>query len=116
MNQNQTESKPADAEQENGKELDGAPCSALLSMDTAPKDGSEILILWRKERIVAHICYWWIEEGEYPDFDPCWRYLDENEFEFIPDDESMTPLGWMPLPSLLNETNPSVGANGKDNE
>jgi hypothetical protein len=33
MNQNQTESKPTDAEQESGKGLDGTPCSESLSLD-----------------------------------------------------------------------------------
>ena len=44
MPKNQTESKPADAEQESGKGLDGTTCCvSLLDAETAPHDGTMIL-------------------------------------------------------------------------
>ena len=50
MNQNQTESKPANAEQDSGKGLDETPCCASLVLrdpsDLPEYDGEILVALW----------------------------------------------------------------------
>jgi hypothetical protein len=97
MNQNKTEPKPPSVEEPREEGLDVTPCSASwLMIETAPKDGTQILITDGEQIEVGH----W---GTVP----CtisarcgWRYGPGDIYSGY--DEMETPTHWMPLPSPPN--------------
>jgi len=78
-----------------------------LPMDTAPKDDTEIIILFDSATVdVVRLCWW--NAGEGRDFEPdpesrgWWSYTNSVTQELINTD-LMQPLGWMPHPSRPND-------------
>lgn len=63
------------------------------SPETAPKDGSEILMLYDQASTALVRNVWWSDEEEG------W-YFYRNSVAQVPVPDSWTPLGWVPLPPV----------------
>lgn len=88
--------------------LPPTPCSAWLDMATAPKDDTEILILFDSATVdIVRLCWW--NDGVGCDFEPdpeskgWWSYIHSVTQEKI-NTTLLKPLGWMPHPSRPNST------------
>jgi hypothetical protein len=112
INENTPPKETNAATQETGEGCPGATCSASwLPMETAPKDDTEILILFDSATVdIVRLCWW--NDGLGCDFDPdpesrgWWSYAHSVTQEMI-DTDLMQPLGWMPFPSRLNSQDQS---------
>jgi hypothetical protein len=78
---------------------------AWRAMKTAPKDDTEIIILFDAASVdVVRLCWW--NDGVGCDFEPdpasrgWWSYRNSLTQEPI-DLDLMTPTGWMPHPNRL---------------
>lgn len=77
-----------------------------LPMDTAPNDGTEIIILFDSATVeMVRLCWW--NDGKGCDFEPdvesrgWWSYRSSVTQELI-DTRLMNPIGWMPHPDRPN--------------
>lgn len=88
----------------------GAPesaCSAFWRpMESAPKDGTEIIMLFDELTVdIVRLCWW--NDGVNCHFDPdakqrgWWSYTHSVTQEMI-DTDIMQPIGWMPYPDRPN--------------
>ena len=91
-----------------GQSLGAAPCSAFWRpMETAPKDDTEIIILFDSATVdIVRLCWW--NDGIGCDFEPdpeargWWSYIHSVTQELI-DTDLMHPVGWMPHPDSPND-------------
>jgi hypothetical protein len=70
-------------------------CSAWLAIDSAPRDGTRILVPMRGRVTIA----WWNDQKYHTKPKPFWESVDL--FGILSDSENQ-PTYWMPLPSLPN--------------
>lgn len=75
--------------------LDAAPCSAWLPIDSAPQDGTRILVPMRGRVTIAR----WNDQKYHKKPNPFWECVDP--FGILSDRENQ-PVFWMHLPSLPN--------------
>lgn len=68
-------------------------------IDTAPKDGTDVLVMYMHiDTQVVHNAFWIGEEFDDPRDIGWWSY-EHSEVSRIKLDEWMTPTYWMPLPA-----------------
>jgi hypothetical protein len=85
MPKNQTESKPADAEQESGKGFDGTACVSLLDQVAVYNASAETVTSTE-----VHDCWWEFETEDNRDL-----------------------KGWMPIPPIPHNASRLASANPK---
>jgi hypothetical protein len=87
-----------------------APCSASwLPIETAPKDGTDIIIGFDSASVwIVHVA-WWLELEDWMRDDPQWSEEDVGWWSYTNHsvtqeklEDHRTPTHWMPLPSLPN--------------
>ncbi len=71
--------------------------SAWLPIKSAPKDGTDVIVMYiHIDTQIVHNAFW-IEDEADPEYTGWWSY-DKSEVGRILLKDWMTPTGWMPLP------------------